>query len=198
MEEIGPGIHHWKAVHPNIGVEVSSYFVEPAATLVDPLLPPEGIEWFRSRRAPERVVLTNRHHYRHSDRFQAEFGCPVMASEPGLHEFSDGRDVEGFAFGDQLAEGITAHEVGAICPDEAALHIEIGNGFLAIADGLINYDGLGFVPDNLIGDDPEGVKEGLRDSYRRLLSLEFDGLMCAHGDPMPSGGKEALREFVGR
>jgi hypothetical protein len=196
MEEIGPGIHHWKAVHPNIGVEVSSYFVEPAATLVDPLLPAEGIEWFRSRRPPERIVLTNRHHYRHSDRLQAEFGCPVLASEPGLHEFSDGREVEGFAFGDQLTEGITAHEVGAICPDETALHVELGDGFLAIADGLINYDGLGFVPDHLIGDDPEAVKEGLRDSYRRLLSLDFDGLMCAHGDPMAGGGKEALHEFV--
>jgi hypothetical protein len=196
MREIGSGIHHWTAVHPTIQIEVSSYYVEPAATLVDPLLPPEGIEWFRSHRAPERIVLTNRHHYRHSDRFQSEFGCPVLASEPGLHEFSDGREVEGFAFGDELAEGITAHEVGAICPDETALHIELGDGFLSVADGVINYDGLRFVPDNLIGHDPEAVKEGLRDAYRRLLSLDFDGLMCAHGDPIPSGGREALREFV--
>jgi hypothetical protein len=52
LNEIGPGIHHWKAMHPNIRTEVSSYYVEPAATLVDPLLPPEGIEWFRSRRQP--------------------------------------------------------------------------------------------------------------------------------------------------
>ena len=197
MNEIGPGIHHWKAMHPNIKTEVSSYYVEPAATLVDPLLPPEGIEWFRSHRTPERIVLTNRHHYRHSDRFQAEFGCTVLASEPGLHEFADGREVEGFAFGDTLGEGITAHEVDAICPDETALHIELGDGFLALADGLINYDGLGFVPDSLIGDDPEAVKEGLRDAYRQLCELDFDGLMCAHGDPMARGGKEALRRFVG-
>jgi hypothetical protein len=197
MNEIGPGIHHWTAVHPRIQIEVSSYYVEPAATLVDPLLPPEGIEWFQSRRAPERIVLTNRHHYRHSDHFQAEFGCPVLASEAGLHEFSDGREVEGFAFGDQIAEGLTAHEVGAICPDETALHLEVGDGFLAIADGVVNYDRLRFVPDNLIGDEPEAVKEGLRNAYRRLCELDFDGLMCAHGDPIPSGGKEALREFVG-
>jgi hypothetical protein len=197
LNEIGPGIHHWKAMHPNIRTEVSSYYVEPAATLVDPLLPPEGIEWFRSRRQPERIVLTNRHHYRHSDRFQAEFGCPVLASEPGLHEFADGREVEGFTFGDQLAEGITAHEVDAICPDETALHIEVGDGFLSVADGLINYDGLGFVSDGLIGDDPEAVKDGLRTSYRRLLALDFDGVMCAHGDPMSGGAKKALREFVG-
>ena len=40
------------------------------------------------------------------------------------------------------------------------------------------------------------VKRGLRDSYRRLLDLEFDGVLFAHGDPIPSGGKEAIREFV--
>jgi hypothetical protein len=141
-------------------------------------------------------VLTNRHHYRHSDRFQAEFGCTVLASDPGLHEFGDDRPVQGFAFGDELADGITALEVGSICPDESALHIELGDGFLAVADGVVNYDGLRFVPDNLIGDDPEGVKEGLRAAYRRLCELEFDGLMCAHGDPIPTAGREKLREFV--
>jgi glyoxylase-like metal-dependent hydrolase (beta-lactamase superfamily II) len=197
MKEIGPGIHHWTAVHPRIQVEVSSYYVEPAVTLVDPLLPAEGIEWFRSRRAPERVVLTNRHHYRDSDRFQAEFGCTVLASEPGLQEFADGREVEGFAFGDKLTEGITVHEVGSICPDETALHIELGDGFLCVADGVVNYDGLRFVPDNLIGDDAEAVKEGLRASYRRLLELDFDGLLFAHGNPITGGGKQALREFLG-
>ena len=198
MNEIGPGIHHWKAVHPKIEIEVSSYYVEPAATLLDPLLPAEGIEWFRDRRAPERIVLTNRHHYRHSDQFQAEFGCRVLCSEPGLHEFENGPEVEGFAFGAVLAAGITALEVGAICPDETALHIELGNGLLAIADGVMNYDELRFVPDNLLGDDPEGVKQGLRESYRGLLDRDFDNLLFAHGDPILGGGKEALREFVER
>ena len=197
MNEIGPGIHHWKAMHPNIRTEVSSYYVEPAATLVDPLLPPEGIEWFRSRRQPERIVLTNRHHYRHSDRFQAEFGCPVLASEPGLHEFADGREVEGFAFGDQLAEGITAHEVDAICPDETALHVT-GYGALACADGVIRSRAGGeleFVPDSLM-DEPEDTKRGLRQAYERLLELDFDALLLAHGRPIPTGGKAALRKFV--
>jgi hypothetical protein len=197
LDEIGPGIHHWKTVHPKIQIEVSSYYVEPAGTLIDPLLPAEGIEWFRSRAKPERIVLTNRHHYRQSGELQGELGCPVRCSELGLHEFEGGPEVQGFTFGDEVADGITAHEVGAICPDETALHIQVGDGFLAIADGLINYGQVGFVPDNLLGDDPEEVKRGLRDSYRRLLDLEFAGLLFAHGDPMVAGGKEALREFVG-
>ncbi len=117
--------------------------------------------------------------------------------ESGLHEFANGPEVEGYAYGDVLAPGITAHEVGSICPDDAALHIQSAPGLLAFADGLIRWDGeLTFVPDFLIGDDPEGVKRGIVESLRRLCELEFDALMFAHGEPVTSGGREALREFV--
>jgi hypothetical protein len=196
MREIGPGVHHWKARHPRIQVEVSSYYVEPVATLVDPLEPPEGIEWFESRTKPERVVLTNRHHYRHSGRFAEAFACPVLCNENGLHEFDDGREVEGFAFGDALAEGITAVEVGVLCPEETALHIQIGDAFVSLADSLTNYEELGFISDGLLGDDPEAIKRGLLDSFRRLLDLDFDGLLLAHGEPIVPGGKERLGRFV--
>jgi hypothetical protein len=196
MREIGPGVHHWKARHPRIQVEVSSYYVEPAATLVDPLEPSEGVEWFESRTKPERVVLTNRHHYRDSDRFAEAFGCPVLCNERGLHEFDEGREVEGFAFGDAVAEGITALEVGVLCPEETALHIEVGDGFVSLADSLTNYEELGFVSDHLLGDDPEAIKSGLLDSFGRLVDLDFDGLLLAHGDPIVPGGKRALRRFV--
>jgi hypothetical protein len=37
VHEIAPGIFHWTAVHRDIGIEVSSYYVEPAGLLVDPL-----------------------------------------------------------------------------------------------------------------------------------------------------------------
>jgi hypothetical protein len=198
VEEIGPGIHHWRARHPNIGKEVSSYYVEAAATLIDPLEPPEGIEWFEDVRRPERVVLTNRHHYRHSDRFAEAFGCPVLCNERGLHEFEDGREVEGFAFGDEVAEGITAVEVGVLCAEETALHIRAGDGFVSVADSLTNYEELGFVSNGLLGDDPEAIKSGLADSFGRLLDLDFDGLLLAHGDPIVPGGKDALRGFVQR
>jgi len=196
MREIGPGVHQWMARHPRIQVEVSSYYVEPAATLVDPLEPSEGVEWFESRTKPERVVLTNRHHYRDSDRFAEAFGCPVLCNERGLHEFDDGREVEGFAFGDAVAEGITALEVGVLCPEETALHIEVGDGFVSLADSLTNYEELGFVSDHLLGDDPEAIKSGLLDSFGRLVDLDFDGLLLAHGDPIVPGGKRALRRFV--
>jgi hypothetical protein len=55
---------------------------------------------------------------------------------------------------------------------------------------------LALVPDKLIGDDPEAVKEGLRESFRRLLAHDFAALLMAHGDPMATGGKAALIQFT--
>lgn len=197
MNEIIPGVWHWTALHEKIGFDVSSYFVERAAALIDPMLPPDGVEAFRGRE-PEVILLTNRHHYRHSDRFTEEFGCPVLCHEAGLHEFKGGPPVRGFAFGDDVANGVLALEVGALTPEETAFHVDAGAGALSFGDALVNIpgDGLGFVPDDLIGDDPEAVKEGLRESFRRLLAHDFAALLIAHGEPMPTGGKGALIQFA--
>jgi hypothetical protein len=196
--ELQPGVFWWKAVHPNLGIEVSSYYLADSGTLIDPMVPPEGLEWFGGdgRPLPQRIVLTNRHHLRDSARFDAEFGCSIHCHEAGLHEFAEGPDVEPFFFGDAVAPGVVAHEVDSICPEETALHISLGEGLIAVADGVINYDGPRFVPDSLIGDAPDTVKRGLREAYGRLLSLRFDGILFAHGDPIPSGAKDALAKFV--
>jgi len=195
MQEILTGVRHWVARHPNTGLESSSFWVPDAGAVIDPLMPDEGIGAF-AEGPPDRVLLSNRHHLRHAERFAAEHACTIHCSELGLHEF-EGEPVEvhGFSFGDEVAPGIEALEVGAICPDESALLISAA-GALVIADGVVNYGGgMRFVPDGLLGDDPEGVKRGLREAYSALLDREFDNLLFAHGDPIVGGGKETLREF---
>jgi hypothetical protein len=198
MNEIVPGLHHWSAFHKGIGFDVSSYFFADVAVLIDPMLPPEGLAAFAELGEPRVILLTNRHHYRHSARFVEAFSCPVLCHESGLHEFEGGPEVEGFAFGDEVAPGVVALEVGALCPDDSALRIA-SKGALAFADGLVHWGGgtLGLVPDQYMGDDPEGVKRGLRASLERLLRDEdFDVLLFAHGDPIAAGGRQALRSFL--
>ncbi len=196
MRELAPGIHHWTATHPNLGIEVSSYYVADAATLVDPLTPEEGVEWFDGERRPQRIVLTNRHHLRHSERFAEAYGIPILCHQAGLHEFTDGPDVKPFSWGDELGPGITALKVDAICDEETALRIDAGDGFLAVADAVMNYRGLDFVSDEHLGDDPPAVRDAIRAAYRELLDERFDSILPAHGDPIVGGGKEALRRFV--
>ncbi|MBW2387910.1 MAG: hypothetical protein JRG89_05675 [Deltaproteobacteria bacterium] len=199
MREILPGVFHWTAVHPKIKIEVSSYYIQEKAVLLDPLLPEEGLEWFRSRVEPRDILLTNRHHFRHCAEYQEAFGCTVWCNEEGMHEFTAGEVVQSFHAGDILAGGISSHVVGVLCPDETALLIPTEEqGALAIADGIVRMeDGpLMFVPDPLLGDEPEAIRRGLKAAYAQLLQLPFDNLLFAHGAPWIGGGKEALRGFV--
>jgi hypothetical protein len=203
VQEIAPGIFHWLTFHEGIQMDVCSYYVAPARALIDPMVPADGLDVFDSfDAAPKQAILTTRHHYRGCDAFVERFGVSVVASEPGLHEFS-GTDkrVEGFSDGDEVAPGVTAYITDAISPDDSTLHIAHGGGALAFADGAVRLPGapLGVVPDTLM-DDPAQTKERLRAAYRGLLErgLDFDTLLFAHGEPVVGGGRAALEEFVSK
>jgi hypothetical protein len=208
---IRPGLFHWAAAHPKIGIEVSSYWLADSKVLLDPLLPDRGLDWLRELGPPEHVILTNRHHWRHCSEIVDAFHCPVWCNELGLQELDGeaGREwVRGFRAGDLLPGGIESHEVGVLCPDETALRFDLaaGDTCLAVADGVVRIgeagrgDGpLGFVPDSLLADEParvESVKRGLREAYRRLCELRWDTLLLAHGLPLVGDGREKLRAFA--
>ena len=198
MIEIAPGLWHWTARRRSIGTDVSSYYLEPERVVIDPMVPPEGLEWFERHGAPEHAILSNRHHDRDAWRLNDAFGTTVHCIRNGLYEIEGRGPVEAFDFGDELPGEIAVHEVDAICPDETALHIPRYRA-LACADGVVRRrdgDGLQFVPDQLM-DEPEQTKQHLRDAYRSLLDLDFDLLLLAHGAPVTGGANEALRTFVG-
>lgn len=195
MNEIAPGLWHWTARHDRIPFDVSSYYLAPERVVIDPMLPPEGLEWFEEHGEPAHLLMTNRHHDRHAWRMRDAFGATVHCVRNGVHEIEGRGPVEPFDFGDELPGGVVAYEIGAICPDEVALHIPAHRA-LACADGVVSFGGgLAFVPDDYM-DEPEQTKAGLREAYRRLLDLDFDILLLAHGDPVVGGGKEALSRFA--
>jgi hypothetical protein len=201
MQQILPGILHWTAYRATIGQDVHSYYHAPSGSVIDPMIPLQGLEEGFAGRRVERVLLTNRHHYREADAYRERFGCPVLCHEAGLHEFADGREVEGFAFGDELAPGVRALEVGVLTPEETAIALG-GDGSgraLALADCVIRgpHGELAFVPDDLLGDDPQPVKDGLREALARIVAEEeFDGLLLAHGEPLRATGRSALLTFA--
>jgi hypothetical protein len=196
MREIDPGLWHWTAVHPHIGKEVSSYYLAEERVVIDPLLPAEGLDWFEDR-PPEHVLLTNRHHGRDSFKLKAAFGSEVHCVRNGTYELEGLGPVTAFDFGDELPGGIVAHEIGSICPDETALYIPAHRA-LACADGVVRWEGvegLTFVPGFLM-DDPPVTRAGLAEAYGRLLDLDFDLLLLAHGNPVLGGAQAELAAFV--
>jgi hypothetical protein len=185
------GIRHWKARHPKIKMEVSSYWFPGLGVLLDPLGVPEDVD------AVEEIVLSNRHHKREAFEAAERFGARVHVPSVGLHEFGEDEPVEPYDFEEPFANGeITAYQVTEYWPDDCALHIPAVSA-LAIADTVINYGGLRFVPDNLMGDDPEAEKRDMKATLARLAGeLEFEHLLVAHGDPIAGDGRERLRAFA--
>jgi hypothetical protein len=191
VEQIAPGVQHWQATHPNLGVDVSAYWLPDLKLLLDPIAVPDEVE------DVEHILLSCRHHVRDSLEAAERFGATVSAPKTGMHDYPDDTPIQPYGFGEPLAGGaVTAHQVGALSPDETALHIPAANA-LSIADGAIRYgDDLSFVPERYM-DDPDEDKAGLKRGLGKLADeLDFDVLLLAHGTPYPSGGREALRRFA--
>jgi hypothetical protein len=191
MHEIAPGIRHWTAPHPKIKMKVSSYWLEGPRVLLDPLGVPDEVDGI------DEIVLSNRHHKREAFEAAERFGAPVRVPRVGLHDFDEDEPVEPYDFEEPFVDGaITAYQVTQYWPDDGALHIP-SLGALAIADTVVNYRKIRFVPDNLMGDDPEAEKRDIKQTLARLAEeLEFEHLLLAHGPPIPGEGRERLREFV--
>jgi hypothetical protein len=194
IHEVVPGVLHWTAPHPSARLESGSHYLVDEGVLIDPIAPPEGPAWFDDRQI-RAILLTNRHHTRSAFDLQDRLGVPVRAPRTGMHDLPADR-VQPFEFGDDLGSGIRPHAISETWPDETALAIP-GHRAVAIADGVINYDGLDFFPDSLLGDDPEAEKQRLRDGFAALAAeVDFDHLLFAHGTPIVGDAREQLRRFA--
>ena len=202
MKEILPGIFHWRTLHEGIGEYVHSYFIEAIspAVLVDPRVPAKGLQWFDGHQRPAHSYLTNRHHYRHSAQFEQRFGTRVWCHQAGLHEYTRGEQVTGFEHGDRLPGGVMALKVAGLTPEETAFHFHVAGGVMAIGDAIVRdaRGHLSFVPDPLMGDNPEQVKRELRQAFEGHLRRKFDHLLLAHGRPQVGDAKRMLAEFLQR
>lgn len=177
---------------------VYSHYLADQRVAIDPIGVEGLVTALEQAGGVEQVLLTNRHHLRGAGEIVDAFDAPLRCPAPGLHEFEgeDGPAVSGYEWGEELAAGVTAHEVGSLSPDEGVLHIAVGSGALAFADTIIaDASGLGFVPDFLM-DEPERTKEGIVAAAHGLLDLDFDVLLMAHGAPIATGGKQALADFL--
>jgi hypothetical protein len=194
IHEVLPGVMHWTAPHPSSGWESASHYLVEVGILIDPIAPLEGLDWFDGREIGE-ILLTNRHHTRSSFEIQDRLGVTIRAPQTGMHELPADR-VRPYEFGEELSAGIRPHAISETWPDETALEIP-GHRAVAIADGVVNYHGLSFVPDFLLGDDAEAERQRLRDGFARLAAeVEFEHLLLAHGTPIIGEGRERLARSV--
>jgi hypothetical protein len=85
IHEVIPGVLHWTGRHPSAGIQSGSHYLVAEGILIDPIAPPEGLEWFDDREIGE-ILLTNRHHTRSAFDLQDRLGAAIRAPQTRVYE----------------------------------------------------------------------------------------------------------------
>jgi glyoxylase-like metal-dependent hydrolase (beta-lactamase superfamily II) len=196
VRELGPGVWHWEAPHPEWtpGAEwdelVSSYAIDDGERLLlfDPLAVPSEIE----ERAHERetaIVLTSPWHERDARSVMERLGAPAFVPPPDEGSpdaaWPLAEEAHIFSVGDRLPVG--AEVFPGREPNDVVLWV--GRRRTVVAGDTLIERGNGLeIPVDWL---PEGVtREQVAEGLRPLLALPVEHVLATHGGPSDRAGLE--------
>ncbi|HEY7530481.1 MAG TPA: MBL fold metallo-hydrolase [Gemmatimonadota bacterium] len=193
-ERVADGVWTWTVTDDRIGGAPSTTVaVEEAReslVLVNPLrLDPEELDRLGGVSA---LVLTGPSHVRAAPYYRELTGAPIWAPA-GLRRDDLDPD-ETFADGEDVPGGLRAVALRGPSDVETAFHLARGAGVLIVGDALTNIPASGGL--HLLPPPHNPDVAGTRRSARRLLELEFELVLFAHGDPLRERAKDRLREVI--
>ncbi len=205
VRQIAPGLWRWTGWHEEWKEAVGCVYLETreAVVLIDPIVPPEDRDRFLHAlerdldRAgqPLHVLVTVFWHTRSArelaERYDARVWAPRRARAPIARRAGDVHEV--FRPGDTLPGGVEALPTGRATevifwiPE----HRTLVPGDVLLGDG---EGGLRLCPRSWL---PRSVDLAcLRDVMRPLLRLPVERVLVSHGDPVLTGGRDALERAL--
>jgi glyoxylase-like metal-dependent hydrolase (beta-lactamase superfamily II) len=184
----------WSVPVPDRGYDFNGFAVatEDGTVLIDPPEPVEDGWGAIDMLAPfAGLWVTNRNHSRAAAAFRERYGLKVTVHEADAGRLEAGADVT--VHGDERLPGdIRLIHVPGKSPGEIAFHVPRARA-LIVGDVVIGD------PPGELSTYPEKVIDDMEELHRsaaRLLEYDFDALLLCDGEPITSGGKQKLREFV--
>jgi glyoxylase-like metal-dependent hydrolase (beta-lactamase superfamily II) len=194
MREIVPDVQMWSVPVPEKGYDFNGFAVntEDGTVLIDPPEPAdEGWSAIDMLAPFAGLWITNRNHSRAAATFRERYGLKVSAHEADADRLDAGAD--NTVTGDETLPGdIQMIHVPGKSPGEIAFHLPRSRA-LIVGDVVIG------VPPGELSTYPEKViddMEALHRSAAHLLEYDFDALLLCDGEPITTGGKQKLQEFV--
>jgi hypothetical protein len=199
LRELRPGLYRWTARHPDAeadpqpgtpadwGPDVGSaaYAARDALVLVDPLVPAdrsdlqeEVDELVRGHGKPVIILTTLQFHRRSREELAARYGASTSRAKKALPEGVETIQIRG------------AGETMVWLPEHRAL---------IPGDRLLGGDsgGLRLCPESWLRYLPSKMKQAqLRKALRPVLDLPVEMVLVSHGEPVLSGGREALAKAL--
>ena len=188
LREIVPGILTWPWFSERHGYDFNGYLVDRVA--IDPV---EGALDELAAQGVQRIVLTNRNHFRDAAKLRERTGARV-AVHPADAAFVKAQGVtvdDALAYGDAIA-GFTVVDAHGKSPGEIALW-SAQRKILVVGDVCVGSPPGAFkvLSPKVIDDLP-----ALQQSLRRLADLEPSIVLVGDGAPVLSGAAEVLRALV--
>jgi hypothetical protein len=199
LRELRPGLYRWTARHPDAeadpqagspadwGPEVGSvaYAARDALVLVDPLvrsdrsdLQEELDELVRRHRKPVVILTTLQFHRRSREGLVARYGASTSRAKKALPEGVETIQIRGA--GETM---VWLPEHGALIPGDRLLGGDSG-GLRVCPESWLRY-----LPSKM-------TQTQLRKALRPLLELPVEMVLVSHGEPVLSGGREALAKAL--
>ena len=176
------GLWHWQAYEPAVKCDLSACAVQTVdgVILVDPFPFEEPLPFGK----PAAIFLTSANHARAAETLRRQYKIPVFAPPAAAHELELATD------GEPTLGGVKVIAMDGAGPGEVAY---LFGRVLCLGDAVIHLAdfGFGLLPDKYCADAGK-----LRDSLRKLLSLDFDILTFAHGAPIVENARQRLSTLL--
>jgi glyoxylase-like metal-dependent hydrolase (beta-lactamase superfamily II) len=188
VEEVVPGVFHWRIRDERIGGFISAAHAVRGAEgtiLVDPL--PVAPEAFAGLGAVEAICLTSGGHQRSAWRLRRELGVPVYA--PALSQTLEEEPDVRYEDGDEL-RGLRAIFTPGAGTTQHTFLLDGDPDIAFVSDLLVREPDR---PLELIPAEYAHDIDGARRSVERLLELPFSVLCLGHGTPITDDPKAAIR-----
>jgi glyoxylase-like metal-dependent hydrolase (beta-lactamase superfamily II) len=187
-----PGFLSWTTYLPEAKVNGNShaYLDGNKVILVDPTLPnPEVEAGIKKLGTPIAIILTSGNHERATAALRERYTVPVASGVEAVKELSFKPHVP-LDMTPQI-HALEPVSLAGAAKGEYALHCK-KNKVLIVGDALLNLDtGLTILPDKYCTDPKK-----LRESLQKLLALEFDHILFAHGAPLSDNPRAKLKALL--
>jgi hypothetical protein len=186
----------WQAYDPTVKADLFSTAIVTAngLYLVDPIqLQDSALHKIRGEHSVAGIIVTNANHVRAALHFAGKFSAPILAH----HEsFPNGvaANFQSLGDNDRIGEELRVVSIDGAVAGEIALYHSLNCETLIVGDALINFEpyGFAFLPSKYCTN-----QKIMRRSLRKLLALNVERMLFAHGTPIITHAGQRLAQLLG-
>jgi len=206
MREILPGIFSWGSTYADRPWDLNGYaFKLGTETIVvdPPAMAEENWAGLDALRPITKIVLTNRDHVRDAEIFRGRYNACIVAFTDEAAQLAPLPIDERVREADLIGRVLRVIHLPGKSPGEMGLYLEPAvyplarevGGILLLGDAIIGHPpgSLGLIPENKLDN-----RAQLKQSLCKLLDYDFEALLLCDGQPILTGGKRKVAEFLSR